>query len=90
VTSARAVRRSSDWVRTLSLPAQAIATLRGIALEAAEAELREAGVVPAERPVTWADPIELPDVQVDLAALEEDLNAPDDDGQDTTAETEAR
>jgi Zn-dependent peptidase ImmA (M78 family) len=83
---ARAIKGYAEGV----LPAQAIATLRGIALEAAEAELREAGVVPAERPVTWADPTELPDVQVDLTALDEDLNAPDDDGQDTTAETEAR
>jgi len=69
------------------LPAQAIATLRGIAVEAAEAELREAGVVPAERLVTWAEPTELPGVQVDLAALDEDLNAPD-DRQDPTTQTE--
>lgn len=82
---ARAIKGYAEGV----IPAQAIATLRGIALEAAEAELREAGVVPVERLVTWADPTELPDVQVDLAALDEDLNAPD-DRQDTTAETEAR
>jgi Zn-dependent peptidase ImmA (M78 family) len=82
---ARAIRGYAEAV----LPAQAIATLRGITLEAAEAELREAGVVPAKRLVTWAEHTELPDVQVDLAALDEDLNAPD-DLQDTTAETEAR
>lgn len=82
---ARAIRGYAEGV----LPAQAIATLRGVTLEAAEAELREAGVVLAERLVTWADPTELPDVQVDLAALDEDLTAPD-DGRDTTAETEAR
>ena len=33
--------------------------------------------------------VELPDVHVDWAALDEDLNAPD-DHQDTTAETEAQ
>ena len=82
---ARAIKGYAEGV----IPAQAIATLRGIRLEAAEAELREAGVVPAERLVMWADPTELPDVQVDLAALDEDLNAPD-DRQDPTAETEAR
>jgi Zn-dependent peptidase ImmA (M78 family) len=80
---ARSIKGYAEGV----LPAQAIATLRSITLDAAEAELREAGVVPAERPVAWADPTELPDVQVDLAALDEDLDAPD-DRQDTTAETE--
>lgn len=82
---ARAIRGYAEGV----LPAQAIATLRGITLKAAEVELREAGVAPAERLVTWADHTELPDVQVDLAALDEDLNAPD-DRQETTPETEAQ
>lgn len=68
------------------LPAQAIATLRGITPEAAEAELREAGIEPTRRPVAWADPSNLPAVDVDLAALDEDLSAPDDDGQDHAAE----
>jgi Zn-dependent peptidase ImmA (M78 family) len=67
------------------LPAQAIATLRGVSLEAIVEELGEAGVIPAERSIAWADPAELPDVRVDLAALDEDLSAADDDGQDTTA-----
>ena len=79
---ARAIRGYAEAV----LPAQAIATLRGISLEAAEAGLREAGVVPADRAVAWADPTELPDMHVDLAALDEDLNAPDDDGQAAAAE----
>lgn len=82
---ARAIRGYAEGV----LPAQAIATLRGITLEAAEADLREAGVVPVERPIAWADPTELPDVHVDLAALDEDLNAPDDDGHHTAAERDA-
>jgi hypothetical protein len=60
---ARAIKGYADGV----LSAQAIATLRGIALENAEAELQEAGVVPTERRVTWADPTELPEVSVDLA-----------------------
>ena len=82
---ARAIKGYAEAV----LSAQAIATLRGITLEAAEADLREAGVVPAERAVAWADPTELPDVHVDLAALDEDLNAPDDDGQVTAAERDS-
>ena len=82
---ARAIRGYAEAV----LPAQAIATLRGITLEAAEADLREAGVVPAEQAIAWADPTELPDVHVDLAALDDDLNAPDDDGQVTAAERDS-
>ena len=85
--TATAARPCGQGLRGGVLPAQAIATLRGIAVEAAEAELREAGVVPAERLVTWAEPTELPGVQVDLAALDEDLNAPD-DRQDPTTQTE--
>ena len=65
------------------LPAQAIATLRGIRVETLMEELSEAGVSPAERPIAWADPDDLPDVEVDLAALDADLAAADDDGQDT-------
>lgn len=64
------------------LPAQAIATLRGISVQALMDEFREAGVTPAERPIEWADPGELPDVEVDLATLDADLAAADDDGQD--------
>ena len=79
---ARAIRGYAEAV----VPAQAIATLRGITLEAAEADLREAGVVPTEQEIAWAAPAELPDVHVDLAALEEDLNAPDDNGQVTATE----
>ncbi|MEY9211677.1 ImmA/IrrE family metallo-endopeptidase [Thermobifida halotolerans] len=70
---ARAVRAYAEG----ALSIQAIATLRGITRQEAETELREAGVVPCERPVVWADPTELPDVEVDLAALDEALNTPD-------------
>jgi Zn-dependent peptidase ImmA (M78 family) len=48
------------------LPAQAIATLRGISVEALMDEFREAGVTPAERPIAWAEPGELPGLEVDL------------------------
>jgi hypothetical protein len=77
---ARAITGYAEGV----LPAQAIATLRGISLEAVEEEMREAGVAPAEPPIPWAEPADLPDVHVDLAALDEDLGVTD-DGQDATA-----
>jgi hypothetical protein len=80
---ARAIKGYEEGV----LSAQAIATLRGITPGAAEADLREAGVVPVERAIAWAAPAELPGVQVDLAALEEALNAPDDDDSDHPADT---
>jgi Zn-dependent peptidase ImmA (M78 family) len=78
---ARAITGYAEGV----LPAQAIATLRGISLETLVEELGEAGVTPAERPIAWADPTELRDVHVDLATLDEDLAAADDDNQETTA-----
>ena len=71
---ARAITGYAEGV----LPAQAIATLRGMSLEAVAKELQEAGVAPARTPVPWADPAALPTVHVDLAALDEDLGAPDD------------
>ena len=78
---ARAITGYTEGV----LPAQAIATLRGMSLEAVVKELDQAGVTPAaERPIAWADPADLPMVQVDLAELDEDLGAAD-DGPDTTA-----
>lgn len=78
---ARAIEGYAEGV----LSAQAIATLRGMTAQAVEAELREAGIVPIERRVPWADAAELPDVQVDLAALDDDLSLPD-DGTDTRSE----
>ncbi|MGH3282222.1 MAG: ImmA/IrrE family metallo-endopeptidase, partial [Trebonia sp.] len=59
------------------LPAQAIATLRGMSLETVEAELEEAGVAPRERAIAWTDPSDLPRPHTDLAALDEALRAPD-------------
>ncbi|MFW5415286.1 ImmA/IrrE family metallo-endopeptidase [Nocardiopsis sp. CNT-189] len=72
---ARAISAYAEGV----LSVQAIATLRGITRQEAETELREAGVVPAEHPVAWAEPADLPDADVDLAALDEALGAPDHD-----------
>lgn len=62
------------------LPAQAIATLRGVPLDTVLAELEEAGVTPVERPLAWADPADLPDANVDLDALDLDLSATDGPG----------
>jgi Zn-dependent peptidase ImmA (M78 family) len=59
------------------LPAQAVATLRGISLEAVMAELQEAGVASRERTIAWADPSDLPRPDVDFLALDEDLDATD-------------
>lgn len=81
---ARAIKGYAEGV----LPAQAIATLRGVSLKTAEADLREAGVAPVVRPVQWADPSELPDPEVDVAALDMDLNAVDDNGRDMVVEKE--
>lgn len=71
---ARAIKGYTEGV----LSAQAIATLRGVSLSEAESDLREAGVVPIERPVAWADATELPDVHIDLAALDLELEIADD------------
>jgi Zn-dependent peptidase ImmA (M78 family) len=70
----RAIRGYAEGV----VSAQTIAVLRGVTPENAASELREAGIYPAQRPVTWADPRELPDVRVDLDALDKALAAADD------------
>jgi Zn-dependent peptidase ImmA (M78 family) len=82
---ARAINGYAEGV----LSAQAIATLRGITPENVAAELREAGIVPALHPVTWATPEELPEVQVDLTDLDDDLNTTDDPF-DSSVEPEVR
>lgn len=58
---ARAIRGYAEGV----LSVQAIATLRGIPADQTEAELRQAGVTPGERPAVWLDAAELPDAGVD-------------------------
>lgn len=72
---ARTIRGYAEGV----VSAQTIATLRGITLEAATLELREAGIEPANPPIAWADLAELPNAEVDLAALDEDLGATETD-----------
>ncbi|XVU23732.1 ImmA/IrrE family metallo-endopeptidase [Actinoplanes sp. CA-054009] len=66
---ARAIRGYAEGV----VSAQTIATLRGITSERAATELREAGISPGRHPVRWSGPDELPDAQVDLAALDDAL-----------------
>lgn len=78
---ARAIAGYAEGV----LPAQAIATLRGTALDATIKELDEAGVSAVQRPIPWADPADLPSPDIDLAALDADLAA-DDDAPDAAEE----
>jgi Zn-dependent peptidase ImmA (M78 family) len=82
---ARAIKGYTEAV----IPVQAIATLRGVTPGVAEADLREAGVVVTERPIAWADPAELPEVNVDLGALDEALDTPDEDSHGALVEGEA-
>ncbi|OXM50238.1 toxin-antitoxin system, toxin component [Amycolatopsis thailandensis] len=70
---ARAIRGYAESV----VSAQAIATLRGAPLAEVEDDLQAAGVVSANRPVTWADPADLPIVEVDHAELDAILGALD-------------
>ncbi|MDX2969159.1 ImmA/IrrE family metallo-endopeptidase [Kribbella solani] len=62
---ARAIRGYVEGV----LPAQAIATLRGMSREATELELREAGIVANDPGIIWTSADDLPEVTVDLSAL---------------------
>ncbi|WP_431903193.1 ImmA/IrrE family metallo-endopeptidase [Amycolatopsis thermoflava] len=66
---ARAIKGYAESV----VSAQTIATLRGISVAEAEAELAEAGVVPIDQQVGWAGSADLPVVDVDLDDLEADL-----------------
>lgn len=68
---ARAIRGYIEGV----VPVQTLATLRGLPVVSIASELREAGVFPAEHPVTWVDPTQLPEVEVDLTALDDALGA---------------
>ncbi len=63
---------------------QTIATLRGDnMLDTVEAELREAGIRPIERPIPWATPDDLPEVEVDMAALDAALGVAEDTDEHT-------
>lgn len=79
---ARAIKAYEEEV----LSAQAIATLRGITVEDAQDELREAGIEPVRRAIAWTDAAELPDVDVDLSSLDEALGASGDEPIDVPVE----
>ncbi|GAA2671008.1 MULTISPECIES: ImmA/IrrE family metallo-endopeptidase [Actinosynnema] len=63
------------------LSAKAIATLRKVPVATVEADLREAGIVPADHVVEWADAADLPEVDVDLTELDEVLGKPEGEGE---------
>ncbi|MEV7042696.1 ImmA/IrrE family metallo-endopeptidase [Amycolatopsis sp. NPDC051061] len=83
---ARAINGYAESV----LSAQAIATLRGIPLSEVEKDLQEAGVVPEQREVGWADAAELPNADVDLAELDAALSRPDEEGEGDAQDREVR
>jgi Zn-dependent peptidase ImmA (M78 family) len=68
-------RAISGWLQNL-VPIQTIATLRGLSADEAEEELRKEGLQPAEVNVTpsWSKTSELPDVSIDLAEFDADMN----------------
>lgn len=66
---ARAIAGYAEGV----LPAQAIATLRGVPVDEIKSELHDAGIAPPEQPIAWAKASDLPAADVDLTALEEAL-----------------
>ncbi|WP_250037962.1 ImmA/IrrE family metallo-endopeptidase [Paractinoplanes maris] len=61
-----------------------IATVRGATLESAQAELRDAGIYPLQPEADWMDPDELPEAHVDLRALDDALDAENEDFDTTT------
>lgn len=79
-TPRRLLARAINGYALGVLPAQAIATLRGITLEEAEADLHEAGVAPVDFTVAWADAADLPDIEIDLSDLDDDLPCDDEPG----------
>lgn len=82
----RLLSRAIEGYAAGMLSAQVIANLRGVALEAAEAELAEAGIGPAAQRTIWADPADLPDVGVDLTELDDYLRDAG-DGEEWATET---
>lgn len=51
---------------------QTLARLRRMGTDVVEAELRDAGLVPAEQLIVWSDPADLPDSHVDLSGLDDE------------------
>lgn len=56
---------------------QILAGLRGLSAAQVKAELAEAGLVPQQRSPAWAEPDELPDVEVDTSDLDEPSSSTD-------------
>ncbi len=65
------LRRAVDGYRESVVPAQAIATLRGIEAPDAERELREAGIIPASHEDSVDHDIQVPSVPLDLIELDD-------------------
>lgn len=82
---ARAIRGYAEGV----LSAQAIARLRGVPLSVVEADLRDAGITPSEPDIAWAEHTDVPEADVDLAALDRDLAGLDDDADGTAIRRDA-
>jgi hypothetical protein len=55
----RLLARAIDGYLAHVVSAQTIATLRGMSAAEIEAELRAAGIEPAEQPIAWAGPADL-------------------------------
>jgi Zn-dependent peptidase ImmA (M78 family) len=75
----RLLARANRGYAESVLSAQAIATLRGVTVAEAEAELHEADISPAESETVWAEADDLPEVDVDMADLAETLGIPSGD-----------
>ncbi|MFD7654534.1 ImmA/IrrE family metallo-endopeptidase [Actinosynnema sp. NPDC059797] len=82
----RLLARANRGYAESVLPAQAIATLRGITVAEAEAELHKAGIFPIESEAVWAGASDLPEVDVDLTDLLETLGVPSDGDTDERSE----
>lgn len=68
----RLLTRATEGYLEHVVSVQTLATLRGIDVQTVEAELRDAGLSPAEQSIAWSDPNELPDMDVDLSDLNDD------------------
>ncbi|NNH76031.1 ImmA/IrrE family metallo-endopeptidase [Nocardia uniformis] len=60
-----------------AVPVQTIATLRGLDVATVEEELTDAGLTPAELQPVWADPADLPEIDINLDELDADLGDSD-------------
>ncbi|MBY8856364.1 ImmA/IrrE family metallo-endopeptidase [Nocardia sp. CA2R105] len=62
-------RAISGWQQNV-VSAEMIATLRGLDVESAERELRDAGIVRSKITPAWTDPADLPAADIDLTELD--------------------